>query len=433
MTNFILIALLLVVLILARFPVAWAIGITSMIGAMFLFGSFSDIRAAAMVAQRSFYGVDSFVLLAVPMFLLAGRLMNTGGVTTRLFSFASCLVRPLKGGLGHANVLASMLFAGMSGSAVADAAGLGIIEMRAMLDEGYDREFSAGITGASSLIGPIIPPSIAFVMYGVIAQQSIAALFMAGLLPGILLALSQMGYVSFKAYKNNYPSGKIPSLAELFKAFKSAFLPLMAPVILLGGIYGGIFTPTEAAGVVVIYSVFLGMVVFREYNLKTLLAECKTAMIQTAAIMVIAAFVSVFGIVMIRGGVPAALAGGLMRLTSDPRVLLLLFMLLWLVTGFFMSQSPAILILTPILLPIVETYGIDPIHFGVVMTLTLTLGQLTPPIGIVLYTLVKVAELPFERLVIILLPYLFISIAVIVLLIFVPDLVLFLPRLLLHY
>jgi len=427
------ITVLLIILILMRMEVAWAIGIVSIIGATFLFGGFWDIRVAAMVAQRSFCGTDSFVLLAVPMFILAGRLMNVGGVTTRLFNFASCLVRPLKGGLGHANVLASMLFAGMSGSAVADVAGLGIVEMRAMLDEGYGREFSAGITGASALVGPIIPPSIAFVIYGVIAQQSIAVLFMAGVLPGIILAVGQMIYVSILAHKNNYPSGRIPHISELVRTLKKALLPLMAPVILLGGIYGGIFTPTEAASVVVIYSIILGMFVFREYNFKVLLKEIKIAMIQTSAIMIIVGYVSVFGIVMIRGGVPTALANGLMRLTDNPQILMLLFLLLWLVTGFFMSQSPALLILTPILLPIVQSYGIDPIHFGVVMTLSLTVGQLTPPIGIVLYTLVKVAEIPFERLVIVLLPYVFISILVIILLIFVPDLVLFLPKLLLNY
>lgn len=431
-TVYLVLAGVLVIVILMGLPVAWAMGLVSLVGVMYYFGGVWDIRASATVAQQSFYGVNNFVLVAVPLFLLMGNLMNIGGVTTRLFAFASCMTRPLKGGLGHANVLASMFFAGMSGSATADAAGLGTIEMKAMLSEGYDREFSAGITGASSLIGPIIPPSIAFVVYGVVAEVSVAALFLGGVVPGILLGLSQMAYVSFLAYRRNYPSARMAPFSEIVRAFKDAFLPLMAPVMLLVGIYSGVFTPTEAASVVVIYAIILGLLVYRGYNLKGLMREIRSTMVLSASIMIIVAFVEVFGKLMIRGQVPMVAAEFIAQLTTNPTILMLLFTLFWLLVGLFMSQSPAILILTPILLPIAKIYGIDPVHFGVVMTLGLTLGQLTPPVGLVLYVLVKVTGLPFERLVIIMVPYIAITYGVVLMLIFVPELVLFLPNLL-HY
>jgi tripartite ATP-independent transporter DctM subunit len=368
------------------------------------------------------------LLLAIPFFLLAGRLMNTGGITNRLFHFVSITVRPLKGGLGHANVLASMIFAGMSGSATADAVGLGTVEMRAMLEQGYDRKFSAAITAASSLIGPIIPPSIAMVAYGVMAEESIGALFFGGILPGIVMALAFMTYVAYCAYRYDYPSGTFPSLNELWVAFRRGFFPLMTPLIIVGGIYSGVFTPTEAAAVAAFYAMFLGLFVYREYGWRHLLAEIRGTMVDTAVIMLIIAFTSTFGVVMIRGQVPNELANLLARLTDNPTVLLLLFTIFWLIVGFFMAQTPAILILTPILLPTAEQFGIDPVHFGVVMTLALTLGLLTPPVGMVLYALVRVTGVNFEGLVKLSVPYVLITLGVVVLLILFPQLVLFLPN-----
>jgi tripartite ATP-independent transporter DctM subunit len=381
-----------------------------------------------MLARLAFAKIDNFLLLAIPFFLLAGRLMNTGGITNRLFGFVSMTVRPLKGGLGHANVLASMIFAGMSGSATADAVGLGAVEMKAMLDDGYDRNFSAAITAASSLIGPIIPPSIAMVAYGVQAEESIGKLFIGGIAPGILMALAFMSYVAYCAHRYNYPSGKFTSPKELWVSFKKAFFPLMTPVIIVGGIYTGIFTPTEAAAIAAFYAMFLGMVVYREFGWKHLLKEIRGTMIDCAVIMLIIAFTSSFGVVMIRGQVPTVLANLLTQLTDNPTVLLMLFTIFWLIVGFFMAQTPAILILTPILLPTAEQFGIDPIHFGVVMTLALTLGLLTPPVGMVLYALVRVTGVSFEKLVVLVFPYVIITLGVVLLLIVFPQLVLFLPK-----
>jgi len=428
MIGYLMVAAALIVLIVIGFPVGFGAGVVSTIGASLFFGDLFDPRVSSMLARLAFAKVDNFLLLAIPFFLLAGRLMNTGGITNRLFGFVSLTVRPLKGGLGHANVLASMIFAGMSGSATADAVGLGVVEMKAMLDEGYPRDFSAAITAASSLIGPIIPPSIAMVAYAVQAEESVGAMFMGGIVPGCLMAGAFMIYVALVSYRRNFPSGTFPRPAELVRSFVRAFLPLMTPVIIVGGIYAGIFTPTEAAAVAAFYAMGLGLIVYREYGVKHLLKEIRGTMIDSAVIMLIIAFTSAFGVVMIRGQVPSEMANFLARLTDNPRVLFLLFIVFWLVVGFFMAQTPAILILTPILLPTAEQFGIDPIHFGVVMTLTLTLGLLTPPVGMVLYALLRVTGVSFERLAFLSLPYIAISLGIVLLLVFFPQLVLFLPQ-----
>jgi len=428
MIVYIILAIGLIFLIIIGVPVGFGAGIISAIGAAHFFNGFTDPRVPTMIARLASAKIDDFLLLAIPFFLLAGRLMNTGGITDRLFTFVSLLVSPFKGGLGHANVLASMIFAGMSGSATADAVGLGTVEMRAMLKQGYSREFSAGITGASSLIGPIIPPSIAMVAYGVMAEVSVGALFIGGIIPGILMGLAYMAYVAFCAYRYNFPSGPFPSFKELWNAFRKGFFPLMTPVIIVGGIYSGVFTPTEASAVAAFYAMFLGIFVYREYGLPHLLKEIRATMVDSAVIMLIIAFTSSFGVVMIRGQIPNELANLLTQVTTNPTILLLLFTLFWLIVGFFMAQTPAILILTPLLLPTAEQFGIDPIHFGVVMTLALTLGLLTPPVGMVLYALVPVTGLTFERLVIVSLPYVIITLGVVVLLILFPQLVLFLPK-----
>ena len=428
MTVYVLLALGLVIFIVAGFPVGFGAGIVSTLGAMHFFGDVTDPRVASMMARLLFDKIDSFLLLAIPFFLLAGRLMNTGGITERLFGFVSLAVRPLKGGLGHANVVASTLFAGMSGSATADAVGLGTVEMKAMLSAGYEREFSAGITAASSLIGPIIPPSIALVAYGVSAEVSIGALFMAGIGPGLMLTFVFMAYVAALAHLRNFPSGAMAPWRELAMGFRNALLPLLMPVIIIGGIRGGVFTPTEAAAVAALYAVVLSVIVYREIGWRQLLSEIRQTMVDSAVIMLIIAFTSAFGVIMIHGNVPQTLAAGMAELTSNASVLMLLLVVFWLGVGLFMAQTPAILVLTPILVPTAEAFGIDLIFFGIVMTLTLTLGLLTPPVGMVLFALVRVTGLSFERLALSVIPYLFLVLMVVILLILYPELVLYLPR-----
>jgi tripartite ATP-independent transporter DctM subunit len=419
---------LLIGLIVVGLPVGFAAGLTAMFGAGLFFGDLFDPRVGTMIARLAMDKMDNFLLLAVPFFLLAGRLMNSGGITERLFGFVALAVRPLRGGLGHANVLASVMFAGMSGSATADAVGLGQIEMKAMLSQGYPRDFSAGITAASSLIGPILPPSIALVAYAVQAELSVAAMFFAAIVPGCLMAVSYMTYVAWRAKADGLPKGTMATMAELAPAFQAAILPMLTPAIIMGGIYFGVFTPTEAAAVAALYATLLGLVVYREFGFRRLLREVRATMIDSAVIMLIIVFTSAFGVVMIRGQVPSAMAEYLATLTSDPTILLLMLVGFWLLVGCFMAQTPAILILTPILLPIAESYSINPIHFGIIMTLTLTLGLLTPPVGMVLYALIRVTELSFERLARLAVPYLVITLAVIIFLVVFPQLVLFLPE-----
>lgn len=431
MITFLLIVLLFLVLLVIGFPVGFAAGLASLLGAGLVFEGLFDPRSSIMIARLALSSMDNFLLLAIPFFILAGRLMNFGGITERMFGLVALLVRPIRGGLGHANVLASVLFAGMSGSATADAVGLGQIEMKAMLSQGYRRGFASGVTAASSLIGPILPPSIALVAYSVQAEVSVARMFFAAIVPALMLAAAYMGYVAWRARQEGMPKGTRATLVELWPVFRVAILPILTPFIIMGGIYTGIFTPTEAAAVAALYAALLGLVVYRAYGLSRLARELMGTLIDTAVIMVIIIFTSAFGVVMIRAGVPAAMAEFLASLTENATVLLFLMMILWMIVGCFMAQTPAILILTPILLPIAQTYGIDPIHFGILMTLTLTLGLLTPPVGMVLYALTRVTGLSFGDLVKVSLPYVWLTLAVIVILIFLPGLINFLPDLLL--
>ncbi len=421
---------LILALISLGMPVGFAAGISALFGAAVLFGDLFDARVASLIARTSLDKMDDFLLLAIPFFLLAGRLMNTGGITDRLFAFVAALVRPVRGGLGHANVLASVLFAGMSGSATADAVGLGQIEYRAMTKAGYDHRFSAGITAASALISPILPPSIVLIAYAVQAQVSVGALFFAAIVPGLLMALTFMGWTAYSAHRYGFPVGREISLAEIWTAFRGAILAIMAPGIILTGIYAGFFTPTEAAAVAALYALVVTRFVYREVSWARALAEIRGTFIDTAVIMLIIAFTSTLGVVLIRSGLPTQLAEFLASMTDSKTVLLLLLLVLWLIVGCFMAQTPAVLILTPILMPIVQQFGINEIHFGIIMTLALTLGLLTPPVGMVLYALVRVTGLSFDDLVRASFPYVVMLIALIIILIVFPDISLVLPRLL---
>ncbi len=417
-------------LICLGMPVGFAAGVASMLGAAWLFGDILDPRVATLIARTSLDKISDFLLLAIPFFLFAGRLMNTGGITERLFAFVAVLVRPVRGGLGHANVLASMFFAGMSGSATADAVGLGQIELKAMEAEGYDKRFSVGVTAASALLSPIIPPSIVLVAFAVQAQVSVAALFFAAVVPGLLMAACFMGWVAYSAARYGFPKGSMPTLGEVWTAFRGSILALMTPAIILVGIYAGIFTPTEAAAVAALYALVITTTVYREIGWARVVVELRGTLMDTAVIMLIIAFTSTLGVMLIRSGVPGELAAFLGSITSSPSVLMLLLLVLWLLVGCFMAQTPAILILTPILMPIVQKFGINPIYFGVIMALALTIGLLTPPVGMVLYALVRVTGFSFADLVKVSFPYVIMLVALTVVLILFPDITLFLPRLL---
>jgi tripartite ATP-independent transporter DctM subunit len=364
--------------------------------------------------------------------MLAGALMNTAGITRRLFEFANCLVGHITGGLGHVNVVASMLFAGMSGSAVADAAGLGTVEIEAMTAHGYDRDFSAGITAASATIGPVIPPSIIFIIYGVLAEVSIGALFLAGFIPGVLMGLALMVQIYLISRKRNYPISPRPPFRKVLSSFRAAFLPLLTPVIIIGGILAGVFTPTEAAVVAVVYALFLGAVVYRELTFEMFWKTVHKVGMQTATIMMITATANVLAWVLTRSRIPQLAAESVLSVTTNPYLILLFLNILLLVNGCLMEVIAALVILTPILVPMAKMVGIDPVHFGVVMTLNLMIGLLTPPLGVGLYTVQKVAGISFVRISRAALPFLLPLIIVLLLVTYIPDISLFLADMVLE-
>ncbi|PZX16294.1 tripartite ATP-independent transporter DctM subunit [Palleronia aestuarii] len=419
--SIILLFVILFALLILGVPVAIALAGSSAI--FILFGPTPPM----VVAHRMINGVDSFPLLAVPFFILAGNLMNTAGITERIFNFALGLVGWMRGGLGHVNVGASVIFAGMSGAAVADAGGLGAIEIKAMRDANYDPGFAVGITAASSTIGPIIPPSLPMVIYGVVAGASIGQLFAAGFVPGLVMALSLMLMIAFFARRRNFPRDRPFALAYLWASFKAAFLSLLTPVIIVGGILSGAFTPTEAAVAACAYALFLGLVVYRTLTWRRFLRVSFDTIETTAVVLLVVAAAAIFAWILTSNRVPELAAGALLSASDRPWVILILINLILLAVGCFMETVAAITILVPVLLPVAVELGIDPVHFGVIMVLNLMLGLLTPPVGMVLYVLSRVSGVPFERCVVATSPFLIPLVLVLILITFVPAITMWLP------
>ncbi|MFO1328179.1 MAG: TRAP transporter large permease [Rubrivivax sp.] len=422
------------------------------------------------VVHRMIGGIDSFPLLAVPFFILAGNLMNNAGITNRIYNFALALVGWLKGGLGHVNVVGSVVFAGMSGTAIADAAGLGTIEIKAMKDHGYSSEFAVGVTAASATLGPIIPPSLPFVIYAMMANVSVGALFLAGLLPGILMAVLMMVTVAYFAHKNKWggditfsasrfgkalietavvagwpltvyytvQAGAHPqvtvgvALVLLFLAdwkFRfQAVLPIMTPVLLIGGMTTGLFTPTEGAIAASVWALGLGLFWYRTMTWRMFIKVSLDTVETTATVMFIVAAASIFGWMLTATGVTTAIAEWVLGFTKEPWVFLLLANLLMLFVGCFLEPTAAITILVPILLPIARQLGVDPVHFGLVMVLNLMIGLLHPPMGMVLFVLARVAKLSVERTTVAILPWLVPLLISLILLTYIPAIGLWLPR-----
>jgi tripartite ATP-independent transporter DctM subunit len=380
-----------------------------------------------LVLHNMINGVNSFPLIAVPFFILAGHIMNSAGITNKIFNFARATVGWMHGGLGHVNVGASVIFAGMSGAAVADAGGLGNIEIKAMRDAGYDPDFAVGITAASSTIGPIIPPSLPLIVYGVIGDASVGQLFAAGIIPGIMMAVSLMLMVAWFSRRRGYPKDSAFQLSRFYHALSKAFLPLLTPGIIVGGILTGVFTPTEAAIAAVVYSMFLGFFVYKTLNWKSMLRVSMDTLETTATIMMIIAASSAFAWIMTSNQVAKDFADVLLGITDNPIVLLLTINLIILLIGCFMETLAAITILVPVLLPIAVVLGIDPVHFGIILILNLMLGVLTPPVGVVLYVLSRVSSVPFERCVTATAPFMIPLIIVLLLVTFVPAFTMWLP------
>jgi tripartite ATP-independent transporter DctM subunit len=333
----------------------------------------------------------------------------------------------VRGGLGHVNVVASMIFAGMSGSATADAAGLGAIEIRAMKKAGYDLNFSIGITASSAMIGTIIPPSIPMVLYAVLAEVSVAELFLGGLVPGVLMGLSLMVLVVYYSVRNNYPRGNLPSLKELYTSFLKASLPLLTPIIIIGGIWGGIFTPTEAGAVSVFYAIFLACIFYRELSFTGLVETMVDSMRDVAKILFILACGSFYGWLLIRVRIPYTLTDYIITVTTHPLGVLVIINFFFLMVGCFLSTVVSITIFTPLIMPLIKQVGIDPIYFGVIMAFNLTLGNITPPFGMVLYVLAGVTRTSFPQVVKAILPFLCALIVVLILVILIQPLSTYIP------
>lgn len=406
-------------------PIVFALGLAPIAGFMM-----ADRSAfLALLAQKLYLGIDQFPLVAIPLFILAGEIMNVGGITERLVRLANVLVGHFRAGLAHVNILASIFFAGLSGSAVADTSALGSMLIPAMEKQGYTRRFAAAVTAASSVIGPIIPPSIIMVIYAYIMQVSVGGLFLAGFVPGLLTGVGLMLMTALIANRKNLPPAhKRASVAEVGSAFGSAFLPLLTPIIILGGILGGIFTPTEAAGVAVVYALFLSLFVLRTMSVRDLPRLLLRTGLSSAIILLAVGTAAIFGWAATMSGAPNQLAAFVRSISTDPYVVLFAVNILLLVVGMFLDAGPAILILGPILGPAMAQLGVDPLHFAIVMCVNLTIGLATPPMGLVLFVASAVSRERIEHIAREMLPYYVVHIAIIALVTYVPALSLTVPR-----
>jgi tripartite ATP-independent transporter DctM subunit len=415
-----------IIALLVGIPVAFSLGIAGMLGYL----SSASVVSVSIVSQKMLSSLNNFILLSVPLFILAAKLMNTSGITKKIFSFADVLVGFMPGGLGHTNVVASLIFAGMSGAAVADVAGLGQIELKAMEEEGYDIDFSVAITAASSTIGPIFPPSIPMLVYAMVSGASVGKLFLGGVVPGLVMTVALMAMVWVYAVKRNYPRKPFPSPRKIWKSFSGAVLPLLTPVILLGGMWSGWFTSTEAACIAVIYALIVGSIFLRELNLKDVAGIFIDTARETAIIGFIITTSAFFGWVLMRAGAAIKISNALLSVSTNPLVILFMINFFLLIIGCFLDSTVAILIITPILVPVVNQLGIDLVHFGVIMVLNLMLGLLTPPFGVVLFVIQHYSKLPFVRVVKAIMPFLIPLGLVLILMTIFPKIVLWLPNLL---
>lgn len=413
---------LLCLLILLRAPIAVALGLPATVW-LFL----NDIPMA-ITTQRIFGTLNNSILLAVPMFLLAGRLMNLLEVTDKIFDFAMAIVGHIRGGLGHVVVVTSMIFSAMSGSAAADAVGVGTITVKAARERGYDPEFAAAITLAASTLAPVIPPSIIMIIYGATANVSIGQLFIGGIIPGLILAALLLVAVSLLAARRKYPLEGRFSFRHLWVSFRRAFLVLLTPVIIIGGIFFGIFTPTEAATVAVLYILLLGGW-YRTLTWKGVYREFINAGSTVGVLMLVVGISGLDGWVFTREQLPVLFMNAVSGMVSEPWAIILVLLAVVLVLGMFMDATPIILMVTPVMLPIVNAAHIDPIHFGVLFCMTCVLGLVTPPVGVALYGVASVSRLPMERIFWAMMPFFLALLGGVVFMVFVPSIITYAPSL----
>lgn len=389
-----------------------------------------DMFVPELVVQRMFDGIDSFPMMAIPFFMLAGALMDTGGISIRLVRFSNVLVGWISGGLAHVAVMASIFFAGISGSAVADTTAIGSTLIPIMIRRKFDPDFSASVVAAAGVIGPIIPPSIPMVLYGVIAGQSIGQLFLAGIIPGLMMGIGLMVMIFFFAKRRGYPCEKVDlSFSTLMRTTIEASGALVMPIIIVGGILGGVFTATEAAVVAVVYAFVIGKFVYRELTWKGLPEIIFRAGLSTGMILIIVGVANLIGFILAAEQIPLALSQWFQATFSSQAVVLLIINIALLVVGCFIDGGSAMIIFAPVLLPVVKQFGIDPVFFGVLMTVNLMIGTITPPVGLSLYIAGGIAKISLEKISRAIAPFLLLEVAVLLLITYLPDIVLFLPRL----
>ena len=409
--------------IVLRMPIAFSLGFSS-----FIYILFSDIPLS-ILPERMFSGIDSFVILCVPGFILAGNLMNVGGITDRIIHFCMALIGHVRGGLGLANVGSSMVFAGISGTAISDTVSIGSVMIPAMIKRGYDAEFSAAVTASSSTVGPIIPPSLPMVIAGTVTGLSVSRLFVAGIIPGLLLGFG-LGIVSYLiSVKRNHPKEDRLPFREVIRSFFSAFWAILMTLIILGGIMGGFFTPTEAAMIAVFYALIVGFFVYGELKLAALPKIIFDSAVTTASLMVLVGFANVFAWILTCEEIPLMVTQAMLSISSGPTGYIILVNILLVFVGMFMETIAALMILMPILLKPAIALGIDPIQFAIMCVLNLVIGLTTPPVGVCLFVASSFAKISVGRLSVALIPFIAVSLLVLLLVSFVPQVTLFLPNL----
>ncbi len=412
-----------ILLIFFGLPVAFSLGASSLIYLLL-----EDIPLTIM-AQKMYAGLDSFTLVSIPGFILAGNLMNTGGITKRIIDFANSLLGHIRGGLSLANIGASMLFAGISGTALADTASIGAMLIPAMKEEGYEADFSAAVTASSSTVGPIIPPSLPMIIAGTLTGISVGKLFLAGAIPGILLGLSMMAVSYFISIKRNHPKGERKSIGFIFRTFIDAIWAIGLTALILVGILSGVFTPTEASIMAVVYAVIVGLFVYKDLKWNQIPGALIDSIKMSAAIMILVGFANLFAWILASEQIPQMIASGILSISTNPIVVILLLNLLLLFVGTFMETIAALIILFPVLLPVAVSVGMDPIQFGVMAVLNLVIGLTTPPVGVCLFVAGGIADVGLVKLSKAVIPFLMVSIAVLMLVSFVPAISMFLPNL----
>jgi len=413
----------LIIFLILGVPVALSLGLASAI-AIWWDGGIPLIT----LVQREFSSIDSFPLMAIPFFILAGVLMEHGGISKRLINFANAMTGHITGGIGLVVVISSMLFAAISGSGAATVAALGSILIPGMINRGYHRNYAGAVQAVSGELGVIIPPSIPMILYGISTETSISDMFIAGIIPGLMISLTLAITVYVIAKRRGYPSEKRATWPERFKAFKEAILALLMPVIILGGIYGGIFTPTEAAVVAVAYAFIVGVFVYKEIKIKDILTILSNSTITTTVIMFIIANAGLFGWILSREGVPKMVAAFFTDISGNAIVFLLCINLLLLIVGMIFDASAAIIILAPILAPVAMEFGIDPVHFGIIMIVNLAMGMCTPPVGVNLFISCEIAKIKLEDITKAILPFIIVLLFDLMIISFIPQLSLWLPQ-----